>query len=355
MIKAYIILFVFIFSFCSAEPTFCWKDSYGRGVGRIPSSCASDRDRIGLLCYTKCPSGMHRFGFDCHSDCPSGWADQGLFCRLAEYGRGAGYPWKFGDGFNDKGMYRRCEADHGRGNCEKHLAIVYPKCKTGYHNIGCCICRPSTPNCGNYNLNSGIDLSCAKKIRIGDPVVGVCNSGEERDAGLCYPNCKSGYNGVGPVCWGRPPTGWVDCGMGAAKDSTTCASVIVGQVTSIGCLALNIATLGSSGAATTAASSAEKAGKLAKIKEMFNTIKAVYEANKKVIDTTKTVITDVLKAKTAITAMSGLIDGAASDDTKWEDLLRNAALLASVFDPTGVAGVVAAYTYPKCSSYFGGP
>ncbi len=39
------------------------------------------------------------------------------------------YPWQFGDPLNDSGMFRRCEADHGRGNCEKWGAVVYPKCK----------------------------------------------------------------------------------------------------------------------------------------------------------------------------------------------------------------------------------
>ena len=33
---------------------FCWKDTYGRGVGTIPGSCDSDEDKIGLLCYDKC-------------------------------------------------------------------------------------------------------------------------------------------------------------------------------------------------------------------------------------------------------------------------------------------------------------
>jgi hypothetical protein len=99
------------------EHEFCWKDTYGRGVGKVPSSCASDKDRIGLLCYDKCPDGMKRSGFDCHSYCPSGWSDQGLFCRLSEYGRGAGYPWKFGDGLNSKKQYKRCESAHGSGNC----------------------------------------------------------------------------------------------------------------------------------------------------------------------------------------------------------------------------------------------
>jgi len=87
---------------------FCWKDSYGRGVGAIPSVCSADRDKIGLLCYSRCPVGYSRFGFDCHQNCLSGWSNQGLFCRMAEYGRGAGYPWKFGDSLNDKDMYKRC-------------------------------------------------------------------------------------------------------------------------------------------------------------------------------------------------------------------------------------------------------
>ena len=61
-------------------PEFCWKDSYGRGVGTVPNSCARGQERIGLLCYDRCPSGMVRFGLDCHSVCPSGMQDQGLFC-----------------------------------------------------------------------------------------------------------------------------------------------------------------------------------------------------------------------------------------------------------------------------------
>lgn len=28
-----------------------------------------------------------------------------------------------------------------------------------------------------------------------------CPPGQEEDAGLCYPRCRSGYHGVGPVCW----------------------------------------------------------------------------------------------------------------------------------------------------------
>lgn len=89
---------------------FCWKDSVGRGVGTIPTGCAEGREKIGLLCYTNCPAGYSRSGFDCHQKCPDepGWENQLLFCRYAEYGRSAGYPWQIGDPFNDSGMFRRC-------------------------------------------------------------------------------------------------------------------------------------------------------------------------------------------------------------------------------------------------------
>jgi serine protease Do len=47
-----------------------------------------------------------------------------------------------------------------------------------------------------------------RQIAIGDPVPGVCAPGEQADAGLCYPACKPGFKGVGPVCWGGAPPGW---------------------------------------------------------------------------------------------------------------------------------------------------
>lgn len=110
-----------------------------------------------------CPTGSALVGDKCASNCPQGWRNDGLFCTLPEYGRGAGFAWKFGDGYNDSGMVKRCENENGKGNCEKNGAIFYPKCKTGYSSIGCCICRPSRPDCSKFGLDQGVDLSCAKK------------------------------------------------------------------------------------------------------------------------------------------------------------------------------------------------
>ena len=59
-------------------------------------------------------------------------------------------------------------------------------------------------------------------------------------AGLCYKSCKSGFSGVGPVCWADAPSGWVGCGMGAAKDKKVCADTTIGQITAVGEMALSI-------------------------------------------------------------------------------------------------------------------
>jgi hypothetical protein len=323
-----------------AAPEFCWKDSYGRGVGTIPGACAAGQEKVGLLCYNTCPAGMKRAGVDCHSVCPDGMRDDGLFCRKAEYGRGAGYAiW-------DK---KKCEKKHG--SCEKNGALYYPKCRAGFKNVGCCICRPDKPDCGKLGLKAGIDLSCAKKIEVGK-VHGAGCGNKQKDAGLCYNSCRSGYNGVGPVCWGQVPKGWVACGMGAAKDKATCASIVFGQVSSVGTLALTVATLGGSSAATSAATSAEKAGKLAELKKKFEEMKQAYEAAKKAHASLRAAENTYKAADASYKAYTAY--NTANNAVTEEDLVRMSAQIAAIVDGSGVSATIAAYTYPKCSAYFKG-
>ena len=84
--------------------------------------------KIGLLCYDWCPHGYTRRGVDCHQNCPAGFRDDGLFCRNVEYGVGGGYPWKFRDGFNDRG--EGCLED-AKMKAYNYLGIVSDKkCNT---------------------------------------------------------------------------------------------------------------------------------------------------------------------------------------------------------------------------------
>ena len=34
------------------------------------------------------------------------------------------------------------QRQHCKGNEDKYGALCYPKCRQGYHNVGCCICHP---------------------------------------------------------------------------------------------------------------------------------------------------------------------------------------------------------------------
>lgn len=331
------------------QSTFCWKDSYGRGVGIIPDVCPSDQDKLGLLCYKKCPAGFNRpAGLDCYSTCPSGFTDTGLYCMInsATYGRGAGYPWKFGDWFNDDGMFSRCEADNGKGNCEKYGLIVYPKCKPGYTNSGCCICAANF-NCNSFGFWSNVQTaySCFKnRVAVGDASSPSCPSGYENQAGLCYKKCNAGYYGVGPVCWANIPSGWVDCGMGAATTSLTCASTVFSQVSSVFMLAANLATFGTTGEAT-AALKASDPKYIQKIKDLLAKVKNVYDKNQDVVNYFKGL---AAAGSGAITAKN-FINLMGMDNAQPEDIVRIIAEVISLFDPTGVSSVVAAYTYPMCS------
>jgi hypothetical protein len=64
--------------------------------------------------------------------------------------------------------------------------------------------------------------------------------------------------------------------MGAATSSSVCASIIFDQVSSVGEMALSIATLGSSSAATGAADAAE----LSTMRKKFAELKKAYENSK---------------------------------------------------------------------------
>lgn len=73
------------------------KDSYGRGVGRSLSSCDSNEEKDGALCYPKCKAGDNGIGPMCWASCPAGYKNDGATCRKdvviqarKSYGRGVG-------------------------------------------------------------------------------------------------------------------------------------------------------------------------------------------------------------------------------------------------------------------------
>jgi hypothetical protein len=122
-------------------------------------SCGDGEEKDGALCYPKCKAGYKGVGPVCWQSCLGGFRDDGAFCaKPSSYGRGAGYPWKFGDKLGSlSAAKKRCKKAHEQG-CEKEGAIYYPKCKQGFSAVGCCTC---SPKCEGGMQDIGV--SCAKQ------------------------------------------------------------------------------------------------------------------------------------------------------------------------------------------------
>ena len=324
----------------AVQPEFCWKDTTTRGVGTIPTACPSGTEKVGEICYENCPKGKKRSGVDCHTVCPSGMRSDGLHCRKekASYGRGVGWSVRK----NCEKKYDRCEQDRKKGSW-------YAKCRDGYTKK-LLTCYANKPDCKALGMGARVfGYSCEKKIEVGKIRKKGC-SGKQLDAGLCYKKCPAGSKGVGPVCWGQTPKGWVACGMGSAKDSVTCAKVSGDQVFATGNLALNVASFGTSGAATSAATSSEKASRLEKLRKQFDEMRAAYEKAKALHSKIQTAEDAYKKSQEGGPLIE--VKGSSNNVTE-EDMIRMAAQIAAIIDTSGVAATVAAYTYPKCSKYFG--
>ena len=128
--------------------------------------------------------------------------------------------------------------------------------------------------------------------------------------------------------------------MGSAVSKTACGNIIFDQVASVGALALNVATLGASGQATAA-------------RNNFRNMQKQAKELKKVTDA----IDDARKPADTAAVGNDLFEMLSADPDKLTDadIVRMSAELAALVDPTGVAGVIAAYSYPKCSAIWTPP
>jgi len=192
----------------------CWVSAYGRGVGKPYHYCDDPQypDKSGLLCYPKCRDGFYGVGPVCWQTCPAGYRDDGAYCYKLNpsYGRGVGYVHE-----------DSCVNDNKDLGCEKWGLLWYPKCKSGYHNVGCCVCSADCPS-----SMTDIGISCQKQsYGRGVGVIMGCAPGEEKQAWLCYDAfCSKNHKGVGPVCWGECPAIWphVENCMGLCLQNETC-------------------------------------------------------------------------------------------------------------------------------------
>jgi len=148
---------------------FCWKDSYGRGVGLVPSVCGSGKQQIGALCYDQCPSGYESSGFGCRKLCPAGWSTYVLTCSKW------GWPWEWQtisrDGWERAPVTMNCRSDQ-----QYDAGLCYPPCAAFHTGVGpVCwgYCPTNYVNCGAACASD--NAACAKQVT--DQVKSVFEAG----------------------------------------------------------------------------------------------------------------------------------------------------------------------------------
>ncbi|MCZ4291275.1 hypothetical protein O4H62_20580 [Hoeflea alexandrii] len=393
-----------------SKTRFCWKATYGRGVGTVPRNCppGQSEDTAGL-CYDNCKPGYKPFVTMCIPNaCPAGFTDTGLHCLKPAPVERAAFPWKLGDTpFSLDDARARCRKSsygkkYGCGTYNSNT-IVYSKCPSGYKTAPL-LTNLCTPVCPPSMIDIGV--SCQKVTY--DRGVGnlmSCSGGKERDAGLCYDKCEAGYTGVGPVCWNSCPAKLpVNCGAACAASSNDCALTVTDQVTgpimTAASVALIAVTAGAASGATAAANSAKTAattaGKAGGQLAAKSTSRVAAQAafRQQVVAALSKAATNaatkaVVKDLTLDIALSAVISGAIYADYSAEakaamrqqvrdafdgsytvggeidPKVIDAAVAAAIegaeqsnpaedfpwtsLDPTGVADIVVAYNHPICS------
>lgn len=208
-------------AFCRKDAVIIAKNTYTRPSSSL--TCGPNEEQDGALCYPKCQAGYYGVGPVCWQSCPSGYRDDGATCYKSivdfffkdTYGRGAGGP------------LNSCPTGY-----EKDGALCYPVCQSGYNGIGP-VCWQTCPagytDDGAFCRKDAIIIAKNSYGRGAGSPLDSCPVGSEKDGALCYPKCQTGYNGIGPVCWGTCPAGFTDDGALCRKDAIIVAKDSYGR------------------------------------------------------------------------------------------------------------------------------
>jgi hypothetical protein len=182
-----------------------------RGEGIPPSECHKHEEKSGDLCFKKCRKGYSGAGPLCLQNCPPLYHDTGDFCQKpSPYSRGPGYL------ISQKHV---CIKESPTRKCQRVGQLYYPKCQHGFHPVGCCVCAPNCDSQLGCNKNGFKKRSYVR----GHGKLLVCHHHLQFAEGLCYPKCKKGFSGIGPVCWGECPAHLTRCGFFCTKKGCLCS------------------------------------------------------------------------------------------------------------------------------------
>ena len=385
---------------------YCWKQSDPRGAGTVPgrvadcpatytnngATCGRNADSIGAGSkVADCPAGFTNMGLTCYRGpdtyakgcttifktfpCKAGYTDNGCFCGRGAVSLGAD-SMVCPAGYVQSSITKRCIK-----NCPEGYTNTGETCFRGVSTLGMgsMLCKPAEQKVG---------------ARCFPSAGGGCGAGNEQQNGLCYPTCKAGFYGEGPVCWQSCPVQQnFNCGAGCATSQKECgfatASMVIAPIMS----AISIGSMlsASEGTATANAglqtvTNVEKISRLARLKQAYDAVKVAYATIKPAVDVAKTAnnVRNVLSSEYAVIdrykkefsdsfadMTSPEIEkeindrfgpqGAYEIKSRWGGIhlaqmfeadsfatAKNVLTVVSIVDITGLTAVVNAFAHPIC-------
>lgn len=327
MIRNFIIGLMIGMMFLSVSATSapaCYADSYVRDAGTIPgrpADCPDGYTNMGLTCY-RGPKTI--FAPSLVASCPLGFTNTGLTC------------FRFPETLSMKYMF--CPNGYFKsvtGRCHKICPPEYTNtgefCQRNPSSLG-----PRVMSCRDDEIKGGVANSRCY------PKVGDCGESSEKSGALCYTKCRHQFYGVGPVCWSKCPTSLpYSCGATCVKNAGWCTNIVLGQVLSAGQL---VATITTAGLASVFINAIQLNGfHISSISSVIATLV-----------TNITVLNGVPQLMNLVRILRTIgvsaQEGNSTDNLTTTDIVRLAFQVISFIDITGASGVVAAYTFPLCST-----
>jgi len=214
--------------------------------------------------------------------------------------------------------------------------LCYPKCRNGYTGVGP-VCWQTCPS---GFANSG--ATCVKPSQPREDAPMICKAGEDQGGALCYPQCNADYTGVGPVCWGGCPANWTQCGAACGKDSAACADKIINMIEKTAEMVANIA-----GLVTGVGAAAKVAEKVEKVAEAVKNTASVAAKLNELISKIMAANSGISQEDAKTQAENQLAGVMMYQNT--DDLVDSTWDLLAEIDPTGILGAAKAFYFPLCS------
>ena len=107
-------------------------------------------------------------------------------------------------------------------NMQMDAGLCYTPCPAGFNGVGPVCWKPCPAGYKNDGATCRKDAEIITKDSYGRGVgrpMPCRDDYQDRQAGLCYKNCKEGYKGVGPVCWRFCTEGFTDDGATCRKNA----------------------------------------------------------------------------------------------------------------------------------------